>query len=57
MARRAPMEKHDYTVWLCDTTRIASFHCVNGYEQRSFVCHDLFMGFLHSLQEQGYRFQ
>ena len=46
-----------YTVWLCDTNRIASFHSVTGYEPHSFTCHEFFMGFLHSLQERGYRFQ
>ena len=51
------MEQRSYTVWLCDTNRIASFHSVSGYEQHSFTCHEFFMGFLHSLQERGYRFQ
>lgn len=51
------MEERNYTVWLCNTNRIASFHNVTGYEQHSFTCHEFFMGFLHSLQERGYRFQ
>lgn len=51
------MEQNDYTVWLCDAERIASFHSVADYERRSFTCHEFFMGFLHMLQEQGYRFQ
>ena len=45
------------TVWLDEQARIASFHSVAGYEERSFRCHDYFMGFLISLQERGYRFQ
>jgi len=51
------MEQRNYTVWLNDQTRIASFHNVSGYEQHSFTSHEFFMGFLHSLQERGYRFQ
>ena len=51
------MEERNYTVWLCNTNRIASFHNITGYEQHSFTCHEFFMGFLHSLQERGYRFQ
>ena len=45
------------TVWLNEQARIASFHHVAGYEERSFSCRDYFMGFLHNLQERGYRFQ
>ena len=45
------------TVRLNEQARIASFHCVAGYEERFFTCHGFFMGFLHSLQERGYRFQ
>lgn len=51
------MEERNYTVWLCDVNRIASFHSVTGYERHTFSCHEFFMGFLHSLQERGYRFQ
>lgn len=51
------MKQRNYTVWLCDANRIASFHSVTGYEQHTFSCHEFFMGFLHSLQERGYRFQ
>ena len=51
------MEERDYTVWICNVNRIASFHSVAGYERHSFTCHAFFMGFLHSLQERGYRFQ
>ena len=46
-----------HTVWLNEESRIASFHSVTGYEPHSFTCHEFFMGFLHSLQERGYRFQ
>lgn len=51
------MEQRDYTVWLCDANRIASFHRVTGYERHTFSSHEFFLNFLHSLQEQGYRFQ
>jgi len=37
------MKQHSYTVWLCDTNRIASFHRVTGYEPHSFTCHEFFM--------------
>ena len=46
-----------HTVWLNEQVRIASFHSVAGYEERSFLCRDYFMGFLRNLQERGYRFQ
>lgn len=49
--------QNNYTVWLCDTNRIASFHSVAGYELHTFDCHESFIGFLHTLQERGYRFQ
>lgn len=52
-----PMEQHRYTVWLCNINRIASFHCVTGYELHTFSSHEFFLNFLRSLQEQGYRFQ
>ena len=51
------MEQNGFVVWLDDQSRIASFHSVTGYEAHSFSCHEFFMGFLHSLQERGYRFQ
>lgn len=51
------MEKQNYMVWLCDVNQIASFHSVVGYELHTFVSHEFFMGFLHTLQERGYRFQ
>ena len=51
------MEQNRFIVWLNDQSRIASFHRVVGYEERSFTCHEFFMSFLHSLQERGYRFQ
>lgn len=46
-----------HTVWLNEQVRIASFHSVAGYEDRSFCYRDYFMGFLSNLQERGYRFQ
>lgn len=50
-------ERRNQTVWLDEQQRIASFHSVEGYHQRDFVCYDFFMSFLQSLQERGYRFQ
>jgi len=52
--RRVP---ESYIVWLNEANRIASFHQVEGYQSRTFTSHDFFISFLHSLQEQGYRFQ
>ena len=46
-----------HTVWVNEQARIASFHSVAGYEERSFRCRDYFMGFLNNLQERGFRFQ
>lgn len=46
-----------YTVWIGTSEKIASFHYVADYEDHSFLCHDHFLHFLCSLQEQGYRFQ
>lgn len=45
------------TVWVEEENRIASFHAVDGYEQKAFSCHDYFVKFLISLQERGFRFQ
>lgn len=44
------------TVWIGAEEKIASFHYVEGYQDRSFP-HDQFVYFICSLQEQGYRFQ
>ncbi len=46
-----------YTVWLCASGRIASFHPVEGYQKQSFVTHDFFLNYLQQLQNQGYKFQ
>lgn len=46
-----------HTVWLNEQARIASFHSVAGYEERSFHRRDYFMSFLNNLQERGFRFQ
>ena len=46
-----------YMVWLDEQAQIASFHCVEGYQQQIFSCHALFISFLQTLQERGYRFQ
>ena len=49
--------EENYIVWISHTDRIASFRMVDGYEKVTFSCHDLFMHYLHGLQERGYRFQ
>lgn len=49
--------KEKWMVWIDHTDQIASFHFVDGYQQRDFLCRDFFMNFLQSLQEKGYRFQ
>lgn len=50
-----PSEVH--TVWIGEADRIASFHAVDAYELQTFVCHDLFIKYLRTLQERGFRFQ
>ena len=50
-----PSEVH--TVWIGEEDRIASFHAVDAYELQTFVCHDLFIKYLRTLQERGFRFQ
>lgn len=44
-------------VWINEETRIASFHAVEGYVVQTFVNHDFFMNYIHSLQERSFRFQ
>lgn len=46
-----------FTVWLCDATRIASFHPVEGFREQRFLDHQFFLNYLQQLQNQGYRFQ
>ena len=46
-----------HTVWIGEKDRIASFHAVDTYELKTFVCHDFFLNYLRSLQERGFRFQ
>lgn len=43
-------------VWLDYQERIASFHCVDGYDQREFPIREHFIGFLQTLTCSGYRF-
>lgn len=49
--------KHENVVWLDEQARIASFRYVAGYEKREFLRRDIFIRYLQSLQECGYRFQ
>lgn len=35
-------ERRNQTVWLDEQQWIASFHSVEGYHQRDFVCYDFF---------------
>lgn len=46
-----------YCLWLNAEQQIASFHEVEGYRAMAFHVHKFFMDYLHTLQEQGYRFQ
>lgn len=46
-----------HVVWVGEEDRIASFHAVETYELKTFVCHDYFIHYLRSLQERGFRFQ
>lgn len=46
-----------HTVWVGEEDRVASFHEVENYQKRTFTCRDHFMGFLHTLQQRGFRFQ
>ena len=45
------------TVWLDMEHRVASFHPVEGWQKQSFQVREFFLSYLHTLQEQGYRFQ
>ena len=46
-----------HTVWLDEKDKIASFHCVDGYDRKDFEQYDFFIHFLLSLPGRGYRFQ
>ena len=46
-----------HTVWISEELRIASFHAVDGYVVQTFVNHNFFMSYIHSLQERNFRFQ
>lgn len=49
--------KNENVVWLDEQARIASLRYVAGYEKREFLRRDIFIRYLQSLQECGYRFQ
>ena len=59
MSTASEVEQPDqvHTVWIGEEDRIASFHAVDTYELQTFVCHDLFIKYLRTLQERGFRFQ
>ncbi len=44
-------------VWLNEKERIASFHCVDGYQRREFRSHDDLMDYLKGLLQRNFRFQ
>jgi len=48
---------NSHIVWLNEQEKIASFHNEDGYQEQEFTCREFFIAFLHTLQEQGYRFQ
>lgn len=45
------------TVWVGEQDRIASFHAVDTYSPRTFICRDTYIQYLQILQERGFRFQ
>lgn len=47
----------NYVVWLCEASKIASFHFVDGFSKMNFITHEFFLNYLQELQIQGYRFQ
>ena len=49
--------KNINVVWLDEKERIASFRYVAGYQKREFHRREIFIRYLQSLQEYGYRFQ
>ena len=49
--------KNENTVWLDEQERIASFHYVSGYKKREFLRRDVFIRYLQTIVEEGYRFQ
>lgn len=49
--------KNENVVWLNKKERIASFHYVPGYQKQEFYRREIFINYLKSLQECGYRFQ
>ena len=49
--------KNENVVWLNEKERIASFHYVPGYKKQEFYRREIFISYLISLQECGYRFQ
>ena len=49
--------RNENTVWLDEKQKIASFHYVSGYKKREFLRREIFIQYLQSLQECGYRFQ
>lgn len=45
----------EHTIWTNETERIASFHPVEGFTEKTFASKDYYVSFLLSLH--GYRFQ
>lgn len=45
----------EHTIWTNEVERIASFHPVEGFTEKTFVSRDYYVSFLLSLH--GYRFQ
>ncbi len=46
-----------HQIWIGKQERVASFHAVDGYEQKTVLGQREYVEFLQKLQEQGYRFQ
>ncbi len=50
-------EERIHQIWIGKRDLVASFHAVDGYEQRTIQGQNAYVELLQELQEQGYRFQ
>ena len=57
VVKEAEQNEELRVVWINEERKIASFHAVDGYVVQTFVNHDFFMNYIHSLQERSFRFQ
>ena len=45
------------TIWMSEEDQIVSFHPVEGYQQINFCYQDLYIDYIFSLTQRGFRFQ